>query len=246
MEGVARPFWSEQAVRVADACVANVHDLVGVYLHGSAALGGFTRSSDLDILVVADGSVTGVAPVLLACATPSALELSIVSRAAAATPLAPYPFRLHIAGPARMSEDTGEGDPDLAAHYAVCRQSAIALFGPPPQDIFGAVSPHALVGYFVGELRWGLQYADQRYAVLNACRAVAFASGGRLLSKIDGADWWVSRFGPNPLVSQAKSAQLAGQPLGPADSAAAEFVARAIGLLEASARQIARYGARSV
>ena len=47
--------WGGQALRIARLCAAWSPKLVGVYVHGSAALGGFGPASDLDVLVVTDG-----------------------------------------------------------------------------------------------------------------------------------------------------------------------------------------------
>jgi predicted nucleotidyltransferase len=49
------------ALKVASAAAASGSQLAGVYLHGSAALGGFdARRSDGDVLVVCDGPMTSV------------------------------------------------------------------------------------------------------------------------------------------------------------------------------------------
>src|SRR5919202_1336179 len=47
--GAERHEWTEQAERVAELCERWLPRLVGVYVHGSAALGGFGPASDLDV-----------------------------------------------------------------------------------------------------------------------------------------------------------------------------------------------------
>ena len=79
--------------------------------------------------------------------------------------------------------------------------------------------------YFRDELRSGVEGGDQRYAVLNTCRAVAYAETGRLLSKVDGALWWREHHRAHwPLVAEALAAQRQGRDLGPATPEARTFV----------------------
>lgn len=221
--------WCEQGARVVEACTDLVPDLVGIYAHGSAALGGFGPASDLDILVVVTGDVAdwpALANRLLTNAgEPRPLELSVVEARACADPAPPWPYLLHVdSGEARYALDPGAGDPDLISHYAVARAAGIPLAGQPAVDVFGRVPRADLLNYLRTELRWGCEHADQRYAVLNACRASAYAVEGLLLSKIDGARWWLDHFGPAPLVDAALRAQAEGRDLGQCSQAAMEFV----------------------
>lgn len=91
--GMTNEPWSEDAARVEAACRRMLPELVGVYRHGSAAPGGFTSASDLDILVIADSPVpiAGVGQSLLGAVSEFPLELSIVTSAAAAGPAPPFP-----------------------------------------------------------------------------------------------------------------------------------------------------------
>lgn len=132
---------------------------------------------------------------------------------------------LHInSGQNRVQLGTRGGDPDLLAHYAVAREAGIALIGPDPKDVIGLTDSRQLLHYLCSELQWGVDHADQRYAVLNACRACAYASTGRLMSKIDGAIWWTRLRGPNEVVTQARDAQAMGVDLGFSTPAARSFV----------------------
>lgn len=221
-------MWSGQADRVAGTCRKLIPSLVGVYVHGSAALGGFGAASDLDVLVVVDGEAEWpiLANRLLAdCGRPWPLELSVVEAGACARPTPPWPYVLHVnGGESRFTLDPGSGDPDLIAHYTVARAAGIALVGPPAIEVFDPVPRDEFVAYLTGELRWGIEHADQRYAVLNACRATAYTEEQLLLSKTDGARWWLHRFGPDPLVSDALQAQQRGRDLGPCSAAAKAFI----------------------
>jgi hypothetical protein len=82
-------------------------DLVGVYLHGSAVLGGWRAEvSDVDLLGVAAGPIQaparrGVAERLtdpaLPCPAAHGLEFSLITAAAARAPTRSPPFELHVA-----------------------------------------------------------------------------------------------------------------------------------------------------
>lgn len=227
--GRHRHEWGMQADCVAMICLARIPALVGVYVHGSAALGGFGPASDLDVLVIADSDADWRAlgaQLLTDCRDDRALELSVVKASAASQPSPPWPYLLHVnSGESRFGLDTGRGDPDLIAHYAVTRAAGVAINGPPADTVIGPVSRNELVDYLRGELHWGVDAADQRYAVLNACRAVAYARSGRLLSKVDGGRWWIQQFGAHPLVEEALTAQQEGRDLGPSSPEARSFIA---------------------
>ncbi|CAM3498691.1 nucleotidyltransferase domain-containing protein [Occultella aeris] len=230
--------WRAQADAISDLLTAQLTSVVGVYLHGSAALGGFGPTSDLDVLVVvrdepeADWDSVGGA-LLRAAEGGRALELSVVRSSEAAAPAPPWPFVLHVNSGAHRYVLGGDGgDPDLIAHYAVVRAAGLPLYGPDPSAVVGGIERDVLIGYLTGELEWGRDEADQRYAMLNACRAVAYADHGALLSKIDGGRWWLERFGPAPLVTSALEAQAAGADLGPCSASARAFVGAAIARLD--------------
>lgn len=230
--GDDRHEWAGQAECVATICTTRISGLVGVYAHGSAALGGFGPVSDLDVLVVADGDADWPAlgaQLLADCGGPRALELSVVDASAAGCPAPPWPYLLHVnSGESRFGLGAGKGDPDLIAHYAVTRAAGVAVSGPPADSVFGPVPRRHLVDYLREELWWGADNADQRYAVLNACRAVAYARRGLLLSKPDGAHWWLHEFGAQPLVDEALRAQQEGRDLGPPSPEARSFIAERI------------------
>lgn len=174
--------------------------------------------SDLDVLVITksdEGAVAFGHSLLATAGEPRALELSVVTSDAAENPQSPWPFVLHVnSADHRFELGQSDGDPDLVAHYAVTREAGIALNGPAPKEVIGATDAEELLRYFCSELQWGLDNGDQRYAVLNACRACAYASTGRLLSKVSGATWWTQTHGPSTIVTRAYEAQTSGVDLG--------------------------------
>lgn len=243
MTSVGPELWRAQLDALRDLLSIRVPRLVGIYLHGSAALGGFGPTSDLDVLVVVEDLRTPsrdqIAQEILAVSEGGRdLELSVVRRRDAARPASPWPFVLHVnSGEHRWALGGQGGDPDLLAHYAVVRAAGVPLLGPDPSSVVGAVDRDALLAYLVDELAWGVAEADQRYAVLNACRAVVYAEQGELLSKQAGGRWWIARNGPSDLVTGALDAQTAGADLGACSQDARDFVGAARANLLTALRQ---------
>ena len=190
----------EFASRLAADLAALLGDkLAGAYLHGSAVLGGWAASrSDVDVLLVLADEVApdliSAAGVVLSAAAGQApgrgLECSAVRLSAAAVPGPPWPFILHAAAEdgrqALVAGRDHPGDPDLLMHYAVARDAGVALAGPAPEDLIGPIPRSLILEYLAGELHWGLGHAPESYAVLNACRALAFLRDGLIVSKLAG------------------------------------------------------------
>jgi Domain of unknown function (DUF4111) len=155
----------------------------------------------------------------------------VVTTGQARRPSAPWPFVLHVhagagAGAPRVVRGDGSaGDADLLMHYVVCRVAGWALHGPPPRNVIGAVPRPVILSYLADELDWGLANALEPYAVLNACRALAFAADGKIVSKIAGGRLALSRgLGPPAIIRRALDQQLGKRPEQAADAAAAAFV----------------------
>ena len=201
----------------------------GVFVHGSAALGGWTSSSDLDMLITStvldwDWVVIG-RWLISALATGPLVELTVVSAAAAAEPGPPWPFLLHVnQATSRVVGDGGRGDPDLVMHYLVTRGGGISITGEPVDAAIGAVPRAQVLKQLRDELTWALDQADQRYAVLNACRALAYSRDGSVLSKIGGGAWALRHGMDATVVESAVAAQLEGRDLGRPTPEARSFV----------------------
>jgi Domain of unknown function (DUF4111) len=63
------------------------------------------------------------------------------------------------------------------------------LFGPVPRKVFAPVERPRLLRTFPEDLEWGLDHGLARYTILNACRALRFATDGGLYSKHEGGEW---------------------------------------------------------
>jgi hypothetical protein len=168
--------------------------LVGVYLHGSAALGDFLPArSDLDVVAVADRPLSprekdAIAELGRSCPASGGLELHILCERAI-EPVDTPRFELHVSGERVVDGDGHPGDSDLPAHFAVLHERGRALVGPPPATVFPPIPREMLLRSFAGELRWAEEHASPSYQVLNACRALRFLEEGVLSSKLEGAEW---------------------------------------------------------
>jgi hypothetical protein len=176
--------------------------LIGVYLHGSGALGDWSpERSDVDLLgVVARPLERRAKKVIsarvnhpsLACPAPAGLELSLVTAAVAADPPRRPPFELHLStGPSPQTHLGGPAatDPDLLLHFAVCRRAGVAVAGPDPVGVFAEPPRAWLLERAAAELRWAVRHGTFAYRVLTACRAWRYLEDDVLGSKVDSGRW---------------------------------------------------------
>jgi hypothetical protein len=209
--------------------------LIGVYLHGSAALGDYHPArSDIDILAVCaeplgGGQRTRLGAELgrdtLPCPAGAGLEFSLVTRAAARDPARAPSYELHgwdEDGQVRPGGD--RGDPDLPLHFAVVRQIGLAVWGPPPADVVRAVPREEQIRLVGEELGWTVENAGQSTQVLTACRAWALHADGRFRSKRDAAEWALRRSAP-PVVAEVLADHREARESSPDPRAVAAFVA---------------------
>jgi streptomycin 3"-adenylyltransferase len=202
--------YCENVAQIISSSFEDQSNLLGVYLHGSAVLGGFDfRSSDIDILAVCrqpmtiaekDAVAERLSRTRLPCSA-AGLEMSIVTFETAQSPARSPPYELHmttIPGDTKTIDGEGQlGDPDLILHFAVCRQSGRPLREgyPPGREIFPPISKDRIIAQIKKEVYSGLgqRSAAEEYAVLNACRAWRYHYDGALVSKVDGGEWALSK-----------------------------------------------------
>jgi streptomycin 3"-adenylyltransferase len=181
--------------------------LVGAYLHGSAALGGSQPgSSDLDLLVVVNDRwqpemrqvVVRVLQESHGSSPGRGIEASVIWDEVAQAGGRRIDFEVHVSTDPtdrKVADRVGRsGDPDLILHMAVCRRSAIAVFGPDPAAVFADVEPTLVVCQMIDELTWALGQGSEAYAVLNACRARFYLEHRRFCSRLEGGRWARNRF----------------------------------------------------
>lgn len=196
-------------------------DLVAVYLHGSAVLGGFRWDrSDLDILALSRASLSDqqLGETVRALGTVSypanGLEFSLMTAAEALRRTLPSPrFQLHQTtdGWDRAGKTvdgrTRKGDPDLILHLAVCRQRGIAIVGPPASAALGDVPDQEILSAMRDEIRWARKHAPLEYLVLTSARAWLFFETRRISSKVEAGEWAAKRYGEPALIEAALARQ---------------------------------------
>jgi streptomycin 3"-adenylyltransferase len=182
-------------------------ELIGVYLHGSLAMGRFNpKSSDVDLLILVDGKISTAAKRKIAKslimasekAPPKGIELSIVTLEAVQEFKYPTPFEFHfstfwkdryVADAVDLEEQ--RFDPDLAAHFMMTLSRGICLFGRPIKDAFREIPTEYFLRSILADAHEILENIidDPVYGVLNLCRVMAYVRAKQLTSKVEGGEW---------------------------------------------------------
>lgn len=235
-----------QVVRFVDAISGILTgNLLGIYLHGSLALGGFNpERSDIDLLVLMrEGMAVEtkrriVESLLGLSGCPRPIEVSFLREADLIPWKHPTPYDLHFSEAWRSRytdelesgtwmhwNDTTCNDPDLAAHITVTRHRGVCLAGKPARESLPPVPWHDYLESIVGDLTWaaGRAEGDPTYLLLNACRVLAAAREGLILSKPEAAVWALEEL-PEALRPAVRRAlrQYRGDPSDPTGPAAAQ------------------------
>jgi len=189
-------------------------NLIGVYLHGSLAMGCFNPlRSDVDLLAVAGepmaaGVKRRITQVLLDSSRgPAPLEISFLAREDLSPWRHPAPFDFHFsedwrADLARAVEGDGwrewnavrHCDPDLAGHITVTLHRGLVLYGAAIRGVFPPVPPADYLASVLADVldpTFGLvsDLSNPVYVLLNGCRTLAYLRTGRVLSKAEGGAW---------------------------------------------------------
>jgi streptomycin 3"-adenylyltransferase len=221
-------------------------NLIGIYLHGSLALGSFNPdASDIDLLVVTQHSMSlatkrRIAELLLQRSQqPRPIEISFLGQADLRPWRHPAPFDLHysemwragyerdLAGEGwRTWNDTQRYDPDLAAHVTIVSHRGIGLAGAPIADVFPAVPRRDYLASAIEDVLGALgTIADEpAYAILNACRTQAYLHDGAIRSKAEGGEWALRELPPEhrPPVAMALALYSGERPVMSVDPALLE------------------------
>jgi streptomycin 3"-adenylyltransferase len=195
---------------VREALAGNV---VGVYLHGSLAMGCFNpERSDIDLLVVTERLMAAetkrdVAQLLLRSSdAPRPIEISFLTRGQLRRWEYPTPFDFHYGEDWRASYETdlasgawrrwndAQGrDVDLAAHVTILRHRGLCLGGPPVATVFPDVPPEDYRDSLLRDVAWAREEMERHpvYALLNPCRVLWYLREGRICSKDEAGAWAV-------------------------------------------------------
>jgi hypothetical protein len=184
--------------------------LVGLYLEGSLAAGGFDAASDIDFLAVMEDDITAdlfaslqvMHDRIRALDNPWAIQLEGMYSSRA--DLRHYD-PAHAAFP-NLERGVGERlkmvhyDETGVIHRWILRQYGVVLLGPPPQTLIDPVTPDDLRQAVRAILpRWAeglladpsfLQMHDyQCYVVLSVCRILYTVRHGEVVPKVTSANW---------------------------------------------------------
>ena len=192
--------------------------LIGIYLHGSLAMGGFNEiSSDIDILIVTKNKLSmksrrGLSQIILKLsekAPAKGFELSIVALENLKNFVYPTPYEFHFSmdrlqsfRQGKVDFADGKTDPDLAAHFVITKERGICLFGEPIAGVFPNVPRKYYLDSVIKDVEWSYEMIVKGkdngtldvpvYGVLNFCRVVALINEGTITSKLEGGKWGLS------------------------------------------------------
>lgn len=177
-------------------------NLVGAYVTGSLATGGYTPEvSDIDVMLVVafpldDATKTAVVEALRNSALPCptrGLELVVYRRDAIATGRTDPAFEVELNDGPRMPfrftftpSDRPEADGTFwyALDRDIVAQHGFALLGPPPAEVFGALPEADVAAVIAAANRWHEEHAPASdNAVRNARRGRIRIDTGRWLPK---------------------------------------------------------------
>ncbi|MBH9966223.1 aminoglycoside adenylyltransferase domain-containing protein [[Bacillus] enclensis] len=195
--------------------IANILDaeLIGFYLHGSLAMGGFNpHTSDIDIVVVTDQPI-GVETkrklaklLLLSSNDPSPIEISFLHKGLLEEWQHPCEFDFHfsefwreryegdmVSGTSRWINDDIKTDADLAAHITILHNRGICIAGRPIHEVFPVVPRSDYISSIVGDFHDCLENIEEDpiYCTLNMIRVFWYLKGGVISSKQEAGEWGV-------------------------------------------------------
>lgn len=207
------------------------NNLVGIYLHGSLAMGCYYRpKSDIDLIVIVDDKLNAnqrksVAETIAKHAelkpTTGNIESSIVLAETAKTIPVPVAFEVHystewhdkiLAGEVDYAKE--RTDIDLQSHFAYVVQRGVVLQGKPINEVFGEINWQTFMDGVVDDFNWIV--TDEHiletpfYGVLNICRVLQlFAENTEQVhSKDEGGEWALQNLPEqhHPIIQQALNA----------------------------------------
>lgn len=222
-------------------------NLVGIYLHGSAAMGCFNaQKSDIDLLVVVNTDIPDeikrrymdMVVELNTHAPEKGIELSIVRKDVCRPFIYPTPFELHFSNthlewyqtdPSDYIEKMKGTDKDLAAHFTIIYHRGKCLCGKEIKDVFEKVRRE----YYFDSIWFDVEDAEKDimsnpvYFILNLCRVLAYGEDGLILSKQEGGKWGLDNVSEiyHPLILQALNEYSSDEPIKPDRDCACKYAA---------------------
>lgn len=196
--------------------ITNILDgeLIGFYLHGSLAMGGFNpNTSDIDIVVVTDQLIQVKTKrrlaklLLLSSNNPYPIEISFLYMGQLKEWQHPCEFDFHFSEfwRNRYEEDLLNGtskwingdvktDADLAAHITILNNRGICTSGRPICEVFPVVPQSDYISSIVGDFKDCIENIEEDtvYCTLNMIRVFWYLSEGVISSKQEAGNWGIS------------------------------------------------------
>jgi len=191
-------------------------NLVGFYIHGSLAMGGFNPIiSDIDALVVTETSISvetkrNLAKFLLMYSnSPYPVEISFLNIEQLKDWQYPCPFDFHysefwreryendlLRGTYKFLNGDIDTDPDLAAHITITNNRGICIVGKPIGQVFPLVPRSDYISSIVGDFNECLEniQEDPVYCTLNLIRVFWYLKEGVISSKQEAGNWGLVTF----------------------------------------------------
>lgn len=213
-------------------------NLIGVYLHGSLAMGSYYRpKSDIDLIIVTNQPIgktaakaTGIAIARQAEQRPTTgnLELSIITAKTAKEVPVPPPCELHYSSErhdqtlkGEVNYDSNKTDMDLQSHLLYVKQRGICLVGKPIDEVFGEYDWQHFMDSVIDDFDWIVE--DEHiletpfYSTLNICRVLQLLSESEHIvhSKDEGGKWGLQNLPLEykPLIKKALDVYRSSEPV---------------------------------
>lgn len=196
-------------------------NLIGLYQTGSGSLDNYTEGkSDLDVIGVVKKPISKEDKDVLAneldhknfpCPA-KGLDLIICTKEAVSNVKSEPNYELWFStGGSWNCEGWEEGkNKEIVIFIELCHHNGKILFGKNPKKLFSQVKREWLMDALLKELHWHqTKILDPFHdplgmsSVLNACRILAFAKNGNLISKSEGGEWFLKNESSNDIVKGA-------------------------------------------
>ncbi|WP_315112154.1 aminoglycoside adenylyltransferase domain-containing protein [Clostridium intestinale] len=198
----------EQINKIIDLCKGKLKEsLVGVYLHGSLAMGCFNKDkSDIDIIVVMKEPICDkenmINEFMKISLKPSPIEISFLLEDKLKNPNSTCYYDLHYSEYWRekytnmflenkeLGKDILE-DGDLPAHIRVINERGITLWGKDKDLIFPKISNEEYLKSILDDFEdaWEGFSKKSEYYILNTCRILNFLETNKVTSKREAGEW---------------------------------------------------------
>jgi len=188
--------------------------LIGVYLHGSLAMGSyFSPKSDMDILVVVDNTLDAnlaeeinfaIAQYSKKRPTVGDIECSVITLETAYNVPNEMPYELHYSEAwhdriinNQVTYGVMQIDADLSAHLMTVKKRGVCLHGKSIDEVFGDVKWSNFMASVLEDFDWLVENENicesPYYCILNICRVLQALTENnqKSLSKYEGAIWGI-------------------------------------------------------